>query len=738
MWDAGFRGWYNIARVTDQAKRPFKLSRPSWPHALVGLSTLFGLVALRGETKFAQPLNDSAFHMQMVRWAAGQIHRGRVPLDGWYPWLSLGSSFFHHYQSLPETLTAYAAVGTGAADRTAYLWLLYLLLATWPISVYVGSRLLGWERWTAAGSAAVASLLVFSAPGYVAYGFEWGSYIYSGTGLYGQLWAMWLLPLAWGLTWRTVAGGRRYAAAAIAVALTIACHFIAGYLALLAIGVWVIALGAGRVLPRLLRAAVVAGGAMLIALWVLVPLIGGTTWTNSSEFFRGTKFDDSYGTRQVLGWLVRGQLFDQGRFPVISLLFAAGLIVCVWKARREPRARGLLGVFVLSLVLFCGRHALGPVLSWLPGASDLQFQRFEMGVDLAGILIAGVGVATGVDALRRLWERRLSGRYAVLAGAAAIALLVGVLEPAWSERWDYARTSARYIDEQHTSDSTQGQEVRSLIAMVKSLGGGRVYAGLRSNWGEQYTIGFVPMYAWLADHDIDQVGFAFRTLNSLSTDIEASFDETNPAQYEMLGIRYLLLPAGHAPPVPATLIASAGGSRLYRVATTGYFQVADRSAAITANRTDVEQASRLWRASDLALRDIYPGVAFAGGSAPAPTFGGASPPPGKPGVVVSSSDDRAGGVFSASVEMRRTAVVLLKASYDPSWTATVGGVAVKPVMMAPSLVGVNVGPGHHIVRFRYAPYGAYPVLLVVGFLSALALAILPRRAAFSRKNRFHR
>ncbi len=230
--------------------------------------------------------------------------------------------------------------------RTAYLWLLYLLLATWPISVYVGSRLLGWGDWTAAGAAATASLLVFSAPGFVSYGFEWGSYIWSGTGLYGQLWAMWLLPLAWGLTWRTVKDGRRYAAAAIAVALTIACHFIAGYLALLTIGVWVIALiGAGRVLPRLVRAAVVAGGAMLIALWVLVPLIEGTTWTNNSEYFRGTTFDDSYGTGKVLGWLVRGQLFDQHRFPVISLLFAAGLVVCVARARRDARARGLLGVF---------------------------------------------------------------------------------------------------------------------------------------------------------------------------------------------------------------------------------------------------------------------------------------------------------------------------------------------------------------------------------------------------------
>ena len=202
----------------------------------------------------------------------------------------------------------------------------------------------------------------------------------------------------------------------------------------------------------------------------------------------------------------------------------------------------------------------------------------------------------------------------------------------------------------------------------------------------------------------------------------------------MLGIRYLLLPAGHPPPVPATRIASAGGSRLYRVATSGYFQVVDRAQAIKADRTDLEPATRLWRQSDLALHDVYPGIAFAGGSPPAPTSGGA----GKPGAVLSSSEDRAGGVFGATVEMRRPAVVLLKASYDPSWTATVDGRAVKPVMMAPSLVGVEVGPGRHVVRFRYASYGAYPGLFVIGLLVVLALTIVPRRPDLVRRLGFHR
>ena len=277
-----------------------------------------------------QNLNDSAFHLQMVRWADHQIGEGRVPLDGWFPNLSLGSSFFHHYQSLPDTLTAYAARVTGAGDHSTYLWILYLLLALWPISVYLGARLLDWDRWTAAAAAAVSPLIV-SASGY---GYEHGSYILRGYGVYSQLWAMWLLPLAWGLTWRAVSRGKYYAAAAAALALTIACHFITGYLALLTVGVWVL-VARGAFLPRVGRAAVVV--ARIVARGrrgCSCRSLADAKWSTQSEFYKGSVFNDSYGAGKVLGWLFTGGLFDHGRFPIVTLLFFVGV------ARVRGRERG--------------------------------------------------------------------------------------------------------------------------------------------------------------------------------------------------------------------------------------------------------------------------------------------------------------------------------------------------------------------------------------------------------------
>ena len=134
---------------------------------------LFGLVVLRARDP--APCRTSTTARSISRWCAGRI--GRSARDACRSTAGSRTSrsarrFFHHYQSLPQTLTAFAARATGASDQGTYLWILYLLLALWPISVYLGARLLDWDRWTAAAAAAVAPLIV-SASGY---GYEHGSY----------------------------------------------------------------------------------------------------------------------------------------------------------------------------------------------------------------------------------------------------------------------------------------------------------------------------------------------------------------------------------------------------------------------------------------------------------------------------------------------------------------------------------------------------------------------------------
>ncbi len=681
---------------------------------------MFSLLTLSGELATVQPVNDEAVHFEMVSWAVQQMHHGNViPLDGWFPFLSLGDAQFSHYQSLPHLITAYFSLifGTASTER----WLGYLLFALFPISVYAGSRLLGWSAWAAGGAALLTPLLV-SVSGY---GYESFSYTWLGNGLWSQEWGMFLLPLAWGLSWRAVNGtGRgKYALAALVVGLTIAMHFLTGYFALLSIGVFVIVIWRG-LLPRIGRAAIVFGGAALVASWVVIPLLTGAAYFNLSEFNQNTFWLNSWGAPKILGWLFTGQVFDAGRFPIVSLLVALGTVICVYRFRSDPRARALLGLMALSLVLFSGRPTFGLVLNLLPGSSDLLLHRYLMGVQLAGLMLAGIGLAwAGETALKLVKARRPRIRLVpIAAGLMGAAVLLTL--PAWLDRAAYAASDAGSIAVQVESDQTDGAALDVLLDIIKTQGGGRAYAGMPGNWGAQYEIGQVPVFEYLADNSVDEVGFLLRT-PSLVADNEAYFNQNDPAQYQLYNVRYILMPEGMQPPVPATLIASSGRHRLWTVATSGYLQVVDTSAIVEANRADMAtQMQPFLRSAEFEQGDLAT-VAFNGGAAATPTLPVTASPTTPPGTNTDTVVDGQDGTYAGIVTANRTAAVVLKATYDPGWHVTVDGRTATPYMVVPGFVAVTVGPGRHTVVFQYRAYANYPLLLGAGVLTLLGLALAP-------------
>ena len=137
-------------------------SRADWtqavgPWLLVAAAVAWNLLSLRAETLQVSYLDDSSVHEQMVRFATRQFEAGHLPLSAWFPYLGLGSPQFLHYQSLPAMLTG--LVGVVVGPDVAFRWSLYLLLSLWPLSVYLGARLLGARRMAAALSAAMSPFL---------------------------------------------------------------------------------------------------------------------------------------------------------------------------------------------------------------------------------------------------------------------------------------------------------------------------------------------------------------------------------------------------------------------------------------------------------------------------------------------------------------------------------------------------------------------------------------------------
>ena len=318
--------------------------------------------------------------------------------------------------------------------------------------------------------------------------------------------------------------------------------------------------------------------------------------------------------------------------------------------------------------------------------------------------------------------------------AIAVAILGFVaLTPAWTQVATVDHEGAVWIGAQMTWDATDGADLATLINRVKTLGPGRVYAGSSSNWGGQYRIGSVPVYAELQNYGVDTIGFWLRT-ESLSTDVEVLFDDSNPAQYDLFNVKYVILPNDRPSPVKATLIARQGRHTLWQVDTSGYFEVVDSiGPPIVADRKDIGAMTAGFDQSQQLALHQHPMVAFDGGKAAAPTVRPGEAVTGPAGTVELESSHPDQGTYSGEIVANRTAVVMLKTTFDPRWQVTLDGEDVAPQMIAPDFVGRTVAPGRHTISFRYVPFPDYPLLLSLGVLALVVLQFAPAAAEPARR-----
>jgi hypothetical protein len=704
------------------ARRPGRRAARG-PRLLLAAAVTWNLVSLRALTLGVAYLDDSSVHEQMVRFATAQLSAGHLPLARWFRYLGLGSPQFLHYQSLPAMLTGVVGLVTG--PDAAFRWSLYVLLSLWPVSIYLGARLFGLGCLAAAAAAAMSPFLV-SATGI---GYEQHAYVWTGFGVWTQLWASITLPLAWGFSWRAIRDGSYRVAAVATVAVTIALHFETGYLALIPLLLWPL-VARGPLLRRLRRAALVGGGGVLVAAWAIVPLIEQRAWAARNEALHGTALTNGYGARRVLDWLASGQLLDHGRLPVLTALAAVGLVRAARRARTDANARALLVALTACLLLSFGRATFGSLVDAIPGSGDIFFRRFMMGVQLVALPLAGLGAAwvaaAGWRALDRFTVRRGLGSPATaptegaLRSVAALAATVVVLAPAWLQLRSLDRRDAAAIDAQRHADATQGALLERLTARIRAQGGGRVYAGLPSNWGAGFAVGAVPVFKYLERRDVDEVGYTLRTA-SLMTGPEHHFDEHNPSDFRLFGVHYLILPAGARPPVRARSLLRAGPYVMWTLPTTGYVQIGRIVGRLAADRTNLGTRSIPLLRSSLTQHGDYLRVSY-GHRGPAASRLPSPSPATPPGEITSESDDLDQGLVTATVTMRHPGIVVLSSSYDPGWTATVDGRPASTEMVAPALVATTIGPGTHRIAFRYSGFRSYPELFALGGLVLLALS----------------
>ena len=700
----------------------------------MAITVAYDAWTLRAERRpVAYPL-DASVHTAMARFASERIAAGHLPWTSWFPYIALGSPQFLHYQSLPAVVTGVLAQIISPAAAVA--WTTYLLLATWPICVYLSGRLFSLSGWAAAG-AAMASPFLSSA---FSSGYEQRAYIFLGYQLWTQLFAMWCLPLAWGLTWRAVNSDRLRLAAGLAVGVTVCTHFETGYLALLPLIVWPW-LEPRRVGRRLVSALYVGATALVVSAWAWVPLIAEKKWSGINSVLAGTNYQRGYGATRMLEWLFTGHVFDAGSaIAIITILGGVGLVTSVLRWRHDLTSRAIVTIAIASFLLECGTTTFGPLTDLIPGHQDLFFRRFAVGLQLAGLLLAGVGLSVLWQSCATLLSRsramnlsspwRRSARVAswVVAFTVTAAVLSG-LGASVSRLGSLDSENGAAISSQVVADRTAGASVDHLVATMQSMGAGRVYAGTTTNWGARFTVGAVPVYKYLETLGVDVMVYS-ATTTTLMDDPEFYFSERNPGDYAVFGIRYLVLPFWMHAPVPATHIATLGRYSLWRLAGAGYARVVDTVGTVTENRANVGPAAVPFLDSRAPAMADYMTVGFEGSPAAEPTAPN-GPLNGPAGTIESEYDDPGSGRFMLRVQMNRRAVVVVSTTFDPGWQAWVDGRKVSTEMIEPALLGIVVPSGTHTVRFAYGGYGRYWLLFAISLSAPVVLAT----CAFSTRRR---
>lgn len=684
----------------------------------LGLALLMAIAVAVGVTLELRlsctDLNDSTYHLAIAQRMKEALARGESPIDFWYPDIALGFPLLRHYQHLPHLflIGIDAVVGRVIPLATTYRIVLGTLLAVFPLVIYGSLRWVGFRPLAAGCSALIAPLL--STPHLYGLGFE--SYLWGGSGLFAQLFASVLAPLALAASYRAVERGRGLGRAALLLAATFISQLVYGYIVALSVLAFIVP--GPDWLRRGGRVVVLLAVTFLVGSYFFVPTLTDAEFANHSVWEKAEKWD-SFGAQTILTHLYKGELFDHGRVPVVTVLAGLGVLVAV--RQRDARLRLLAGLAVGWLLLYFGRPTWGRLMDFLPLARDIPLHRFVGGVHLFAIPLAGCGLAFVLQCIfaPRQWLR-------VVATVAVLGLLLG--SPV-TERTAYVLRSCKWKLEA-VAAVRKDADLQALRAQLRELKGGRVYVGIPTRAAEYLRVGSIPLTAFCLIDNIDTLGFLWIAI-TYAGDVQVWFNPDNLLHCHIFGVRYLVFDEKRAAPPTALPLAELGRYRIYKVPGASYFGVIDVPYAVRCTKRTVYNVGNAWLKKTLPVRGEYPALLIGGrGRTDLPVADVDACDPNMVLPVPAEAMSPAGMVtqeadsWSCVVNLTRPAAVVRRAGYYPSLQATVDGAPAAVFPVTPGFAAVQVPAGQHEIRFAYVAGTRWP-----WYVAAVLALVLVRPVA---------
>lgn len=698
--------------IRDDSARPLTRHEKIGLTLLVALPTLFTAVGLLSELTIPVPsVNDDQLHYLFIQRASDALNNGEFIFDHWLPQIETGFAQFFYYQHLPALLVVgLQRLSLGALDMlTTFNLVRYVLLVGFPLTVFVSMRMMRFSLVACAIAAATSTLL----SGNFRYGFEYESYTFSGWGMYTQLCAMHLSFLAVAAMYRAIQDGKRLWLAALLFGMLVLTHLIYAYMAAMAIlliALW--GLNRANLVARVTRVAIVGAFAAAISEYMWLPFLLQSAFFNATPYLQPEKYD-SYGAGPILTWLFTGDLLDHGRIPVLTVLLGAGALAAILSHSRAALLS--LGLFGMWLVAYFGRPTLGVLTNLFPLHDGLLFHRFVGGVDLAAIVLIGVGGAV-------IWQL-FKPHVSTLRLGAAVAMLLLILVPAVSERMAFYSDNTRF--ERRSMDALQSDaDAMAVVATLKTLPPGRVYAGLPNTFGNDMRFGDLQFYNLLPFYGIESLAPPIQSF-SLNADYIWDFNDHVQGDFDLFNVRYMVAPTNLAVADFLTPIQRTARYTLYEAPTTGYAEyVAISSRQAVATQAALFSLNQAWeRTHTLPGERLFVRYDF---PATVPGFDTASTA-ACPGGGKTDYERFQADAVNLVVECPADSTLAIKTTYHPDWQIYVDGVQVPDFMVSPSYVGISLPAGKHTVD---AVYRAYPIkapLVVLGAIAVLFLVMVRGR-----------
>ncbi|MBU1326679.1 hypothetical protein KKB64_02670 [Patescibacteria group bacterium] len=740
-------------------------------------------------------------------------------IDHWVPNWAEGYNLPYYYSHLPQILIVasyrllHSLFTIHYSLFTYYHLIIYLLLCFFPLSVFLSLRLIRLS-WLAAGIGAIIASHI-STDGL--YGLDPPSFLWRGYGLSSQLFAMIFLPLAIAYAYKFLNHELRivnteknksnhysqftihYSSLLPAVfflAATAAGHLGIGMITFISVGVIAISpviysvLSCQRVttlirdlIRQISKLFVLTGSAILLLSYWIVPAFLDDKFHNFSFWDPVWKFN-SFGAGQVLTNLLNGNLFDFGRFPVLTILVFIGFFAALWpKPKTNHNSYFPFSLlFVFWLVMYFGRTTWGGLLDLIPGIKEFHQSRFGVGVHLAGLFLIPIGINWIVTNIQYLISKtkQLSINYQQSFICLFVYLFIGLfvylsISP---QTIRYSRHNDTLIRQANVNFLNVKSDIESLFTILNSqfsIHPGRVYFGRGSNWGKSFKVAETPWFIYGSTFGVPAILWMPQTW-SPNSDTEQYFNDAKAEDYALYNIRYVVTP----PAIPASdirpfwkLLSSGKTWKLYGVVNSlndasgllntlnqeamGYITTGIRPAVVGSNKNNYKNVVRLWIQSDYPKQGLFPQLVMSDSSdvsalssfalphflmtdeatyqipdgtlhsvfAEVPVYQPISPI--SPISLISQSSD-SDMIFKAKIEVKgdcRECLVVLKQTYHPSWTAKIDSKKAEVINVFPFYNAVILNtPGIHEVTFSYTPSPLKVILLIFSFITIVVLGLI--------------